>query len=334
MATLPTGQYTAANPSVTDRFAEMADSLNAYLERFKDFGLQSNRAVAQFLCVDSAELSRLKNARVGDINLQRAYEILSKCEELTHRLATFGGPMKCKEVFSVGFTISALPCVVKREQTHAIALQQQTDAALLTVDDEAQRHELDMLLGDVYRGVVHPKRNPYGPMSIMYVLKSVYAAPAATLDQLRSALHVVQLGRRSCQPGQFNDCFDEEVRLRTLAVILNNGGGIALRIAKSHPEHADRMLRLSRYLHTESLATFFFTGTLRGALTCANDLEDARWAKELLKLLREREGSQRCRWPRGIVADLDDPNEWQFLKSRSFWNIISPDAVGVLAQQG
>ena len=92
MSILDTSTPDVRAGSVTQRFGELADHLNAYLQKFREFGIRSNRAVAQYLCVDSAELSRLKNARVGDINLQRGYEILRKCEELARRLSKFGGP--------------------------------------------------------------------------------------------------------------------------------------------------------------------------------------------------------------------------------------------------
>lgn len=322
MTILGTATSDPSQGSVTARFAELSDKVNQYLQTFREFGIRSNRAVAQYLCIDGAELSRLKNARVGDINLQRGYEILRKCEELSKRLTTFGGPMKCKDVYSIGLNVSALPAVSRRELHHAIALQQQTDAALLTVDEGVQREELDMLLGDVFRSVVHPRRNPYGPMSIMYVLKSVYAAPSASVEQLLNAIHVVRLGRRACSKEAFNGEFGDDIRLRYLAGILNNGGGIALRIAKEHPPIRRRMLRLSRFLHKQSLETYYFAGTLRGALTCANDLEDTDSAKELLQLLVDAEGPDRARWPRGIVADLDDSVEWRFLKKNEFWNLI------------
>ena len=318
--------------SVTERFADLADSLNEYLRKFREFGIRSNRAVAQYLCVDSAELSRLKNARVGDINLQRGYEILRKCEELASRLATFGGPMKCKDVYSVGFNITALPVVNSRERTHAVALQRQTDSVLLTIDHDTQRGELDMLLGDVIRSVVHPKRNPYGAMSIMYVLKSAYAAPCATPAQLRGAIRAVNLGRRACAVKSFNPEFGEEFRRRTLAVILNNGGGIALRLAKAEATSRARMLRLARFLHQQSLETFYFAGTIRGALTCANDLEDEQWGKELLRMFIERDGKNSSNWPRGINADLADPAEWQFLKSNGFWNFLDEQSGQVNSQ--
>ncbi|MCH7841019.1 MAG: hypothetical protein IID38_12405, partial [Planctomycetes bacterium] len=324
MATLQTTLPELGNGSVTERFVELADKLNAYLERFSQFGVRSNRAVAQYLRVDGAELSRLKNARVGDINLERAYEILAKCEELAERLTRFGGPLKCNDIYSVGYNVTTLPCISKREQTHAIALHRQTDAAMLTVDTAAQQGELDALLGAVCRSVVHPKRNPYGPMSTLYVLKSVYAAPSATPRHLRDALRVLRLGRRACAKAAFHPRFGEETRLRTLAVILNNGGGIALRIAKQVPERRSRMLRLSRHLHKESLATFYFAGTVRGALTCANDLRDADWAKQLLRLLAKEEGPQQ-RWPKGLRADLDDSQEWQFLKENRFWGLVKSD---------
>lgn len=327
MPILDTGLPDLKNRSVTQRFDELADKLNGYLHRFRTFGIRSNRAVAQYLCVDSAELSRLKNARVGDINLQRGYEILHKCEELSRRLSTFGGPLKCKDVHSVGFSISVLPAVSTREQTHAIALQQQSDAVLLTIDPESQRQELDMLIGDVLRSVVNPKRNPYGPMSIMYVLKSVSASPGTTRDQLLSSLRIVQLGRRACRPATFNQEFDEAVRRRTLGAILNNGGAIALRLARVWPARAPRMLGVSRELHRESLETYYFPSTIRGALTCANDLEDQAWATELIGLLLEREGRDPSAWPRGIRADLRDPTEWQFLKEHDCWNSFN-GAVG------
>ncbi len=314
-----------ATRSVTDRFVDLSDKLNAYLQKFREFGIRSNRAVANFLCVDSAELSRLKNARVGDINLQRGYEILRKCEELARRLSTFGGPLKCKDVYSVGFNVAQLPGVGRPEQAHAISLQQQSDAVLLTIDVDTQREELNMLLGDVVRSCVHPRRNPYGPMSCMYVLKSVYASPSATPTQMLTALRITRAGRRACERARFNAMFDEDLRVRTLAVVLNNGGGIALRIAKEIPERRSRMLRLSRYLHKESLATFYFAGTVRGALTCANDMKDIDWAKQLLRLLAKEEGPQQ-RWPKGLRADLDDPHEWQFLKENRFWDLLESDS--------
>lgn len=323
MPILDTGFTDLRNTSVTQRFDELADKLNGYLHKFRAFGIRSNRAVAQYLGVDSAELSRLKNARVGDINLQRGYEILHKCEELRCRLFTFGGPLKAKEVHSVGFSISALPAVCTREQVHAIALQQQSDSVLLTVDSENQRKELDMLMGDVLRSVVNPKRNPYGPMSIMYVLKSVYASPATTREQLVNSLRIVDLGRKACAANAFNPQFSQEVRLRTLAAILNNGGLIALRVARVWLGRTPRMLRLSRFLHTESLKTYYFPGIIRGALTCANDLQDQEWAEELIHLLLEREGRDSSAWPRGIRADLKDRAEWQFLKEHKYWNLFN-----------
>ncbi len=300
--------------SVTERFGELADKLNSYLQSFRAFGIRSNRAVAQYLCVDSAELSRLKNARVGDINLQRGYEILQKCEELRRRLSTFGGPLKCKDVHSVGFSISALPAVNVHEQTHAISLQQQSDSVLLTVDDENQRRELDMLMSDVLRSVVNPKRNPYGPMSIMYVLKSVYASPGSTVSQLRRSLRIVRLGRRACRPAAFNQQFSEEVRRRTLGAIMNNGGAIALRLANADPTRTHRMLCLSRFLHRESLDTYYFPSAVRGALTCADLLKDGEWARELADQLVKTEGESATSWPRGVRTDLNDPDEWVFLK--------------------
>ena len=323
MPILDTGFSDLKNRSVTQRFEELADKLNEYLHKFRAFGIRSSRAVAQYLCVDSAELSRLRNARVGDINLQRGYEIIQKCEELRRRLSDLGGPLKSKEVYSVGFSISALPVVCVREQTHAIAVQQQSDGVLLTVDPENQRKELDMLIGEVFRSVVNPKRNPYGPMSIMYVLKSVLGSPASTRDQLLSSLRIVQLGREACRPEVFNGRFDQEVRLRTLGAILNNGGLIALRLGRVWPDRAPRMLRLGRFLHRESLKTYYFAATIRGALTCANDLQDEGWAIELIHLLLEREGCDPSAWPRGIRADLADPTEWQFLKERNCWNSFS-----------
>ena len=328
MPILDTGFADLRNRSVTQKFDELADKLNGYLHQFRAFGIRSNRAVAQYLGVDSAELSRLKNARVGDINLQRGFEILQKCEVLSRRLSTFGGPLKCKDVHSVGFSITALPAVCLREQTHAIALQQQSDCVLLTVDLENQRTELDMLIGDVFRSAVNPKRNPYGPMSIMYVLKSVSASPGSTREQLVNSLRIVQLGRRACAPETFNRQFDEEVRLRTLGAILNNGGAIGLRVARVWPVRASRMLRLSKFLHVESLKTYYFASTIRGALTCANDLQDEAWAVELIRLLLEREGRDPLAWPRGIRADLADPEEWRFLKERRCWNSHS----GVVSQ--
>jgi hypothetical protein len=322
MRTLDTQVLETVTGSVTTRFTELSDRLNTYLQRFREFGIRSNRAVAQYLCVDSAELSRLKNARVGDINLERAYEILRNCEELANRLRTFGGPLKVKDVYSVGFDVSSLPCVNEAEYGHAIALQQQSDSVLLTIDADAQRKELDMLLREVLRSVVHPKRNPYGPMSIMYVLKSLYAGTHATVDQLREALHVVQLGRRSCEKELFLSTFGEETRLRTLAVILNNGGGIALRLTKESSRFDRRMLLASKLLHKESLATYYFPGTMNGALTCANDLQDEPWAVELLSLFAEKTGLDRTRWPKGMLADLADPAEWQFLKANKFWLML------------
>ena len=160
-------------------------------------------------------------------------------------------------------------------------------------------------------------------MSIMYVLKSVAAAPGATLSQLVGALDVVRLGRRACDRSVFNSGFGEEIRLRTLAVILNNGGLISLRICKQAPQHHKLMLRLARFLYRESLSTFYFAGAVRGALTCANDLKDEPWAKELLTLLIEREGPQRSKWSRGINADLDDPQEWGFLKEHRYWTLCA-----------
>ncbi|MEE9295262.1 MAG: hypothetical protein V3W34_09935, partial [Phycisphaerae bacterium] len=71
MSRVDTRLFETVNGSVTDRFVELSDKLNDHLQTFRQFGIRSNRAVANFLCVDSAELSRLKNARVGDINLQR-----------------------------------------------------------------------------------------------------------------------------------------------------------------------------------------------------------------------------------------------------------------------
>jgi len=322
MPILDSGLSDLRNRSVTERFGELADKLNEYLHAFRSFGIRSNRAVAQYLCVDSAELSRLKNARVGDINLQRGYEILQKCEELQRRLTLFGGPLKCKDVHSVGFNISALPAVSTREQTHAIALQQQSDAVLLTIDDESQRRELDMLMGDVFRSVVNPKRNPYGPMSIMYVLKSVYACPASTRKQLLVSLHIVGMGRRACRVGVFHPQFDEELRLRTLAAVMNNGGAIALRVARVCPDRTARMLRLARFLHREALSSFYFPSTIRGALTCANDLEDAEWAADLIQLLLEREGWDAAAWPRGIRSDIEDPSEWKFIKQHRCWKLM------------
>ncbi len=317
-------------PSITKRFDELADKLNSYLERFRAFGIRSNRAVAQYLCVDSAELSRLKNARVGDINLQRGYEILQKCEELNRRLATFGGPLKVRDVHSVGFSITALPAIDVREQTHAAILQQQTDTVLLTVDDENQRRDLDMLIGDVLRSAVNRRRNPYGPMSVMYVLKSIHASPAATLEQLRSGIRITQMGRAACAVGAFHEKFGEEVRLRTLAAILNNGAAIALRHSRVAPQSSRRMLRLSRSLHRQALAAFYFPSIVRGALTSANDLGDESWASELIQLLLEREGFAPERWPRGIRADIADPSEWQFLKARKCWKLFE----GVLHRVG
>lgn len=322
MPILDSGLSDLRNQSVTERFGELADKLNDYLHKFRAFGIRSNRAVAQYLCVDSAELSRLKNARVGDINLQRGYEILEKCQELERRLATFGGPLKCRDVHSVGFSISALPAVSTREQTHAIALQQQSDTVLLTVDDESQCRELDMLLGDVMRSVVNARRNPYGPMSIMYVLKSVYACPSTSREQLLASLRVVALGRRACEFGKFHPQFGEEVRRRTLAAILNNGAAIALRAARVWPQRSVRVLRLSKFLHAEALKTFYFPSTIRGALTCANDLEDGKWAAELIQLFLEREGWDVSTWPRGIQADIKDPSEWQYLKRHKSWKLF------------
>ncbi len=326
MSRTETGLPGLATRSVTDRFVDLSDKLNAYLQRFRQFGIRSNRAVANYLRVDSAELSRLKNARVGDINLQRGYEILRKCEELARRLSKFGGPLKCRDVYSVGYNVSELACVSRTEQAHAISLQQQSDAVLLTIDVDAQREELDMLLADVLRSAIHPRRNPFGPMSCMYVLKSVYASPSATPQQMLKALRITHTGRRACEPSRFASAFDPDLRLRTLAVILNNGGGIALRLAKEVPARRTRMLHLSRHLHTESLSTFYFAGTVRGALTCANDMQDADWAKDLLRLIVEKEGRQKECWPKGIRADLDDPQEWQFLKDNSFWNLLDFDA--------
>ena len=322
MSTLQTTVPELGNGTVTERFVELADKLNAYLERFSQFGVRSNRAVAQYLRVDGAELSRLKNARVGDINLERAYEILAKCEELAERLTRFGGPLKCNDIYSVGYNVTTLPCISKREQTHAIALHRQTDAAMLTVDTAAQQGELDALLGAVCRSVVHPKRNPYGPMSTLYVLKSVYAAPSATPRHLRDALRILRLGRRACAKAAFHPRFGEETRLRTLAVILNNGGGIALRMAKECHTRSKRMLALSRFLHKESLATFYFAGTLRGALTCADELRDEAWAKDLVTITCEHEGADASKWPQFLRADLADPAEWTFLKEHDFWNLL------------
>lgn len=326
MSRVDTQIFTTVEGSVTDRFVELSDNLNAYLQTFRQFGIRSNRAVANFLCVDSAELSRLKNARVGDINLQRGYQILRKCEELARRLHQFGGSLKCKDVYSVGFNISVLPCVSKREQAHAIAVQQQSDAVLLTIDPQTQRSELDMLLGEALRSNLHPKWNPYGPMSIMYVLKSVYASPSATQDQLLTALRVAQGGRRACEKIKFNQSFDDETRVRTLAVILNNGGGIALRIAKESPTRRKRMLCLSRFLHRKSLEAYYFSGTVRGALTCANDLEDQAWAQDLLTLFVSREGADGVRWPKGINADINDPLEWSYLKQNNYWGLLNGHA--------
>ncbi len=323
MSRVDTRLFETVNGSVTDRFVELSDKLNDHLQTFRQFGIRSNRAVANFLCVDSAELSRLKNARVGDINLQRGYQILRKCEELARRLQQFGGSLKCKDVYSVGFNISILPCISKREQAHAIAVQQQSDAVLLTIDPPTQRSELDMLLGEALRSTVHPKWNPYGPMSIMYVLKSVYASPSSTPRQLRTALRVTQAGRRACERIKFNVMFDDDTRVRTLAVILNNGGGVALRIAKEVPHRRKRMLRLARFLHSKSLETCYFPGTVRGALTCANDLEDQAWAKELLRFFVAHEGTNRARWPKGINADLDDPQEWAYLKKHNYWGLLN-----------
>jgi hypothetical protein len=308
--------------SVADRFAELSDTVNDYLRRFRAFGIRSNRAVANYLCVDSAELSRLKNARVGDINLERGYDILQKCEELSKRLATFGGPLKTKEVISAGFNIATLPCISEREQSHAISLQQQSDSVLLTIDADTQKNELSMLIGAVMRSTVHPRRNPYGPMSTLYVLKSIYAAPASTPRLMLDALRLTHLGRRACSRQRFNEQLGHEVRRRTLAGILNNGGGIALRLSKELPTRRTRMLRLGAHLHRESIDTFYFAGALRGALTCANDLQDDNWAKELLEILVEREGPDRNRWSKGINADLNDEHEWQYLKSHGFWNLL------------
>ncbi|NOT02530.1 MAG: hypothetical protein HOP29_18135 [Phycisphaerales bacterium] len=310
--------------SVTQRYAELADKINGYLQKFREFGIRSNRAVAQYLCVDSAELSRLKNARVGDINLQRGYEILAKCEELRKRLSAFGGPLKTKEVHSVGFTVTALPAVDSGEKTHAIAVQQQSDSVLLTIEPDAQRQELDLLIGDVLRSVISPRRNPYGPMSIMYVLKSVYAAPAATAAQLVRSLRVVGLGRKACVPQAFNPEFDDDIRRRTLAAILNNGGAIALRISKELPARAERMLRVARLLHSESLDSFYFASTMRGALTCANDLRDETWSRQLLTSLVEKQGSNTSTWPPGLRADLQDDGEWTWLKRNRYWGVL-PD---------
>jgi hypothetical protein len=229
-------------------------------------------------------------------------------------------------VYSVGFSITALPCIDSREQAHAIAVQQQSDAVLLTIDAESQRSELDLLLGEVTRSVVHPRRNPYGPMSIMYVLKSVYASPSATVPQLMTALRIAQAGRQACEAAKFNNRFDDDVRQRTLAVILNNAAGIALRLAHEVPVRRTRMLQLSKYLHEQSLLTFFFPGTVRGALTCANHLEDVHWAKSLLRRFVECEGLDRRRWPKGILADLEDPTEWAFLKRHKFWNLLDERA--------
>ncbi len=322
MPTLDTRAPVIAQSSVTQRFEELADKLNGYLQTFREFGIRSNRAVAQHLCVDSAELSRLKNARVGDINLQRGYEILRKCEELARRLTLFGGPLKCKDVYSVGFNVANLDCGSPTEQLHAISLQQQSDMVLLTVDDETQRRELDLLIAEVNRSVVHPRRNPYGPMSLMYVLKSVYASPSATTEQMKHALALVQLGRKACRPDLFNETFGEECRRRTMAVILNNGGGIALRLSKVCQSLSSRMLKLSKFLHKESLATFYFAGTMNGALTAANDLRDEGWAVSLLTTFVETDGLDRTRWPKGMLADLADPEEWQWLKKNQFWHLL------------
>ncbi len=322
MAMLETGFTDLANGTVTNRFVELSDKLNSYLHRFREFGIRSNRAVANYLCVDSAELSRLKNARVGDINLHRGYEILRKCEELSRRLSTFGGPLKCKDVWSVGYNIARLPCSNKREQSHAIALLQQSDAVLLTIDTDMQRSELSMLIGDVLRSVAHPRRNPYGPMSAMSVLKSIYAAPSATQDQLLAAMRITGLGRRACDDKCFNHAFGDDVRLRTLAVINNNGGGIALRIAHEMPDRRLRMLTLSRFLHQASLETFYFAGTIRGSLTSADELRDVEWAQDLLRLLVDREGTESARWPKGIQTDMNDEQEWSFLKENNYWNLI------------
>lgn len=308
--------------SVTQRYSELADKINGYLQKFREFGIRSNRAVAQYLCVDSAELSRLKNARVGDINLQRGYEILGKCEELRKRLSAFGGPLKTKEVHSVGFTVTALPAVNSGEKTHAISVQQQSDSVLLTIEPDAQRQELDLLIGDVLRSVISPRRNPYGPMSIMYVLKSVYAAPAATVGQLVRSLRVVGLGRRACTPEAFNPEFDDDIRRRTLAAILNNGGAIALRISKELPERSDRMLRVARLLHSQSLEAFYFASTMRGALTCSNDLRDAEWSQRLLSSLVAKQGTDTSTWPPGLRADLHDESEWTWLKRNGYWGIL------------
>ncbi len=322
MPTFETRPPGVAHGTVTNRFEELADRLNRYLQQFREFGIRSNRAVAEHLCVDSAELSRLKNARVGDINLQRGYEILRKCDELSRRLLQFGGPLKCKDVYSVGYNVSQLDCGRPTEQLHAISLQQQSDRVLLTVDDAIQCRELDALIAEVNRSVVHPRRNPYGPMCLMYVLKSVYAAPSATASQMKHALAIVQLGRKSCGPESFNPVFGDEYRRRTLAVILNNGGGIALRLSKECPSLKSRMLKLSKFLHMESLATCYFAGTINGALTCANDLQDDGWAASLLTLFVEKDGLDRTRWPKGVVADLSDAEEWGWLKQNRFWHLL------------
>lgn len=322
MPTLDTRAPGVVHGSVTNRFEELADKLNSYLQRFREFGIRSNRAVAQHLCVDSAELSRLKNARVGDINLQRGYEILRKCEELSRRLTMFGGPLKCKDVYSVGYNVSQLDCGKSTEQLHAISLQQQSDSVLLTIDDDIQQRELDMLIAEVNRSVVHPQRNPYGPMCLMYVLKSVYASPSATTEQMKHALALVRLGRKACLPELFNPEFGEDCRRRTLAVVLNNGGGIALRLSKVRPSLGSRMLSLSKFLHKESLATHYFAGTMNGALTCANDLQDEGWAVSLLSMFVENEGLDRTRWPKGMIADMNDAEEWSWLKQNRFWHLL------------
>jgi hypothetical protein len=277
------------DPSDARRFLEISDRLNAYLRGFRAVGIRSDREVARYLCVDGAELSRFRNARVGAVNLYRGYDMLRKCEELARRLSEQNVTLKGRLALADDPPSHTLPCVDQREWQHVQAVQEKSVRILLTIGASAQRGGLDELIGAVARSVVHPRRNPYGPMNILYVLRCVESAPAATTAQLAAALRIAQVGRRACEPDRFNPELNEQTRTRTLGAILGAAGGVALRLSTERPTDRDRMSKLARFLYERSLEMTATPPIIAGAITCARATSDTVWLMTLETLPAGRE---------------------------------------------
>jgi hypothetical protein len=320
--------YAETPGSNTLRFAELTKTFNDQLATIREAGIKPDAEIARYLGLDKAEVSRLKNGRMGQINFDRAEEAVQRASKLIQKLpANAGGPLKVTKRFSDGVDLEDYAILGRRNFEHAKQFHENAYFSTLAVAPDIQERVIDLLLGEAMRSAIDTERNPYGPFCFKWVLGACVASSDISLELLRDAVPLIALGRRACEADAFHSEFGEDVRLRTLAAILNNGGLIHLRLSKDDGSECNGRpkvdhLQNSREMFESSLDAHYFRATIRGALTCANDLGDVDWSKELLELAVVHEGADTLCWSGGMRRDLADVEEWGFLKSNRFWGII------------